>query len=146
MEDVTQPVDSSAVYTTHSAKLALSDLDHFWLCANDQPLDLNGPTDIPFERFDDGVIEHSIVSRFRRIAERYATRIAIDDGVTRLTYAEVWRITCHLARRVEVVVPAGRPIAILLPNAALFPAAALACLAVGRPYVPIDLDYPAARN
>jgi non-ribosomal peptide synthetase component F len=135
-----------SVYTTQSATLALSDMDHFWLCATDQPLDLDGPTDIPFERFDDGVIEHSIASRFRRIAERYATRIAVDDGVTRLTYAEVWRITCHLARRIEAVVPAHRPIAIVLPNAALFPAAALACLSVGRPYVPIDLDYPVARN
>ena len=64
----------------------------------------------------------------------------------RLSYAEVWRITCHLAGQVERVAPADRPVAVILPNTALFPVAALACLAVARPYVPIDLDYPSARN
>ena len=34
---------------------------------------------------------------------------------------------------------------ILLPNNALFPVAAFACLAAGRPYVPIDPSYPQAR-
>jgi len=117
-----------------------------WQCACDRPLDLGGPVDIPFEPFDDDAIEGSIVARFGEIAGRYPGRTAIDDGETRLTYAEVWRIACHLARQVERVVPAGRPVAVVLPNAALFPVAALACLAVGRPYVPIDLDYPVARN
>ena len=40
----------------------------------------------------------------------------------------------------------GRPVGLFLPNNALFPVAALACLASGRVYVPIDLNYPAARN
>jgi non-ribosomal peptide synthetase component F len=104
---------------------------------------INGCSAIAQESLTIGAIECSILSRFHAIAGRYETRIAIDDGETRLTYAEVRRIICHLARRVETVVPAGRPVAIVLPNAVLFPVAALACLAVGRPYVP---DYPTARN
>jgi non-ribosomal peptide synthetase component F len=107
---------------------------------------VEGRMDLPFASNEDSAIEPSIVSRFRAIADRYPARVAFDDGVARFTYAEAWRIACRLARRIEIVVPRGRPVAIILPNAALFPVAALACLAVGRPYVPIDLDYPAARN
>jgi non-ribosomal peptide synthetase component F len=108
--------------------------------------DIECRTDLSFESFEDSAIEPSIVPRFRAIAGRYAARIAIGDGVARLTYGEAWRIACHLARRIEIVVPPGWPVAIVLPNAALFRVAALAYLAVGGPYVPIDLDYPAARN
>ena len=146
MTNTTRPPDLAVVDAGRADGSAHSDLDHSWQYASDRPLDLDGPTDIPFEPFDDGAIEGSIVSRFQEIARRYPTRSAIDDGVTRPTYAEVWRIVCHLARQVESVAPAGRPVAVILPNAALFPVAALACLAVARPYVPIDLDYPAARN
>ncbi len=146
MTNTERPLDSAVAAADRTAGSAAIDLDNAWQYASDRPLDLDGPTDIPFEPFDDGAIEGSIVSRFQEIARRYPTRTAIDDGVTRLTYAEVWRIVCHLARQVESVAPAGRPVAVILPNAALFPVAALACLAVARPYVPIDLDYPAARN
>ena len=117
-----------------------------WLAAAERPLDLDGPAEIPYERFDEDRENRSIASLFAVIAERHATRTAINDGETRLTYAEAWRITRCLARRVIEVAPAGRPVAVMLPNAALFPVAALACLATGRPYVPIDLDYPTRRN
>jgi non-ribosomal peptide synthetase component F/thioesterase domain-containing protein len=117
-----------------------------WQIGDDRPLDRDGPTEIPFEPFDDAAVERSIASRFCEIAERYPSRTAIDDGELRLTYAAVWHIACHLARQVERLVPVGRPVAVVLPNATLFPVAALACFVVGRPYVPIDLDYPAARN
>ena len=142
----TTPLDLADGDADRAEGSAHFDLDHSWQCAGDLPLDLGGPTDIPFELFDDRAIEDSIVSRFHEIADRYPTRTAIDDGVTRLTYAEVWRIACHLARQVESVAPVGRPVAVALPNATLFPVAALACLGVARPCVPIDLDYPAARN
>jgi acyl-coenzyme A synthetase/AMP-(fatty) acid ligase len=143
MRNTKRPLDLAVV---DADRAATTEFASAWQCAGDRPLDLGGPTDIPFEPFDDGAIERSIVSRFHKMAVRYPTRTAIDDGETRLTFAEAWRITCHLARQVECLVPAGRPVAVILPNATPFPVAALACLAVGRPYVPIDLDYPAARN
>jgi amino acid adenylation domain-containing protein len=146
MTNTTRALDTVVVDADRVAGSAATDLDDAWQCAGDRPLDLGGPSDVPFEPFDDGAIENSVISRFHEMAVRYPTRTAIDDGETRLTYAEVWRITCHLARRVESIVPAGRPVAVILPNATLFPVAALACLAVGRPYVAIDLDYPTARN
>src|SRR5436190_13058096 len=53
---------------------------------------------------------------------------------------------CILPKRIEAVVPSGRPVGILSPNNAFFPVAALACLTIGRPFVPIDCSYPATRN
>jgi amino acid adenylation domain-containing protein len=146
MTNTSRPLDLVVADADRADGSGYASLDRAWQVAGNRPLDLGGPTDIPFEPFDDGAIERPIISRFQEIAGRYPTRTAIDDGETRLTYAEVWRIACHLARQVESIVPAGRPVAVVLPNAALFPVAALACLAVARPYVPIDLDYPAARN
>src|SRR5262245_13993953 len=40
----------------------------------------------------------------------------------------------------------GRLVGIFLPNNALFPIAALACLATSRLFVPIDHNYPPERN
>jgi acyl-CoA synthetase (AMP-forming)/AMP-acid ligase II/thioesterase domain-containing protein/acyl carrier protein len=42
----------------------------------------------------------------------------------------------------NAIAPPERPVGLLIQNGALFPAATLACLAAGRPYVPIDPSYP----
>ena len=99
-----------------------------------------------FERFDDCWIDRPIFSRFELIAARAPEKIALDDGVLRLTYLEVLRAAKHAALRIEAIAPAGRPVGIFLPNDSLFPVAALACLAAGRVYVPIDQNYPDQRN
>ena len=99
-----------------------------------------------FERFDDGWIDRPIFTRFRLIAARNPGKIALDDGVLQLTYQDVLRVAQNLALHVEATVPKGRPIGIFLPNGSLFPAAALACLAAGRLYVPIDQNYPPERT
>ena len=86
------------------------------------------------------------MARFEITAALYPNKIAVDDGTSRLTYSELRSVAQHLAHRIETVASPGRPIGILLPNGALFPAATLACLAVGRICVPIDLSYPEERN
>ena len=73
-------------------------------------------------------------------------KIAVDDGLARYTYRELMRASAHLARRIDALAPPQAPVGILLPNCALVPIAALACLAVGRPFVPMDCDFPALRN
>lgn len=117
-----------------------------WSSAGDAiPLDWAGPVDIAFARFEDEWIASPMVERFEQVALRYANRIAVDDGKTRLTYRALRCAVYRLAQHIETVTPAGRPVGILLPHNAYFPLAALACLAIGRPYMPIDLKYPAAR-
>ena len=116
------------------------------IAANVVPLDYGGPVDTPFERFTDDWIEQSIFERFAYIVERYGDRIAVDDELARYTYRELMRAGTDLARRIDAATPPQAPVGILLPNCALVPIAALACLAAGRPFVPMDCDFPAPRN
>jgi acyl-coenzyme A synthetase/AMP-(fatty) acid ligase/acyl carrier protein len=110
------------------------------------PLDEGGPTDVPFERFESHWIERPIIERFELIVERHGDKIAVDDGSRHLTYLDLMRASGSLASRINTLdVPPG-PIAALVPNGALVPVAALACLMLGRPFVPIDCNYPSARR
>lgn len=118
-----------------------------WLTASDElPLDHRGPTDTPFEPFEGFWLERPLIERFQEMVARYGDKISVDDGVLRLTYNELLSASLRLARVIEPIVPAGRPVGIVLPNNASFPVAALACLAIGRPFVPIDCNYPTTRN
>lgn len=109
-------------------------------------LDEGGPIGVPFERFADDWIERPIFERFESIVERHGSRIAVDDGLARYTYRELMRACVHLALRIDALVPPQAPVGILLPNCAHVPIAALACLAAGRPFVPMDCNFPAPRN
>jgi acyl-coenzyme A synthetase/AMP-(fatty) acid ligase/thioesterase domain-containing protein len=111
----------------------------------DLAIDHEGPTDIAFEPFDDAWIERPIGAIFNEVAARHGDKLATVDEARRLTYRQLQRASQHLARRIDALVGAKRPVGILLPNNALFPLAALACLTAGRPYVPIDPTYPSAR-
>ncbi|HKT19958.1 MAG TPA: AMP-binding protein [Stellaceae bacterium] len=102
--------------------------------------------DIPFERFEEAWLTEPIFALFERVVEHHATKVAVDDGRERFTYGELHRAARRLARTISRIVPDGRPVGIALPSNAQFPIAALACLAAGRPYVPIDLSYPEAHN
>ncbi len=122
-----------------------NDDDRWHIPHGDLAIDHEGPIDVVFDRFDDDRIERPIAELFNQIASRHGSKIAIVDETTSLTYRELQRASFHLARRIDALVPPGRPVGILLPNNALFPVAALACLTVGRPYVPIDPTYPSIR-
>jgi acyl-coenzyme A synthetase/AMP-(fatty) acid ligase/thioesterase domain-containing protein/acyl carrier protein len=117
-----------------------------WLSGPQQePQDRDGPVDVPFESFDLAWISRPICERFDPIAARYSAKTAVDDGVIRFTYAEMQRASIALARSVEACVPPGQPVGVLLKHSAFFPIAALACLRVGRPVVPIDPGQPPER-
>src|SRR4051794_16405192 len=111
----------------------------------DLPLDHDGPLDVAFKPWDETSLDRAIIDIFNEVATRHGDKIAVADERTRLSYRALQGASRHLARRIGASVPAGRPVGILLPNSALFPVAALACLAAGRPYVPIDPSYPQAR-
>ena len=119
--------------------------DGWQIPRGDLAIDHEGPTDVAFDPFDDARIELPIIEQFNQIVTRHGDKIAIVDETTSLTYRELQRASFHLAGRIDALVPPGKPVGLLLPNDALFPVAALACLAIGRPYVPIDPAYPQAR-
>lgn len=74
------------------------------------------------------------------------TRPNVDDAEFQLTRAQVHAGAIRLAGQLVERVPAGTPIGIALGNEALYPVAALACLAAGCPHVALDPRYPAART
>src|SRR5262245_60408950 len=108
--------------------------------------DTRGSADVRFERFAESWIERPIFERFEYIVARHGNKVAVDDGFRRLTYRELMRACMDLASRIDAQVPPRAPVGVMLPNCALVPIAALACLAAGRPFVPLDLHYPTARN
>jgi acyl-coenzyme A synthetase/AMP-(fatty) acid ligase/serine acetyltransferase len=121
--------------------------DEHWITADQEfRLDQGGPVDTPFEPFEFDLLERPLIERFDTIAARFPDKTAIDDGVIQLSYHRLQQACRHLAHRIAMAVPPGRPVAVLLSHDALFPLAALACFAAGRPYVAIDRSYPPARN
>jgi acyl-coenzyme A synthetase/AMP-(fatty) acid ligase len=117
-----------------------------WLNGRPVPVDFGGPTELPFEPFLPHWTGQPAIRRFHAIAERFADKVAIDDGTTQLTYRAVREAVADLAARVVAATPDGGPVAAILDTAAAFPVVFLACLMTGRPIVPVDAQDPAERQ
>lgn len=107
-------------------------------------LDLNGPVQRGFAPFAERDLEAPVFALFERVARAHGTRIALDDGQSRLTYGETLLAAKALAARISHETRADQLIGILLPTSADFTVAMLACFAAGRLFVPLDLHYPKA--
>ena len=115
-----------------------------WLGTSAFPLDWNGPVGrefVPFERHD---LDAPVYTLFERTARRFPDNLAVADSQTHLTYAEMFARVRALAARITAETAPGELVGILLPTSADYPIAMLACLAAGRPFVPLDLHYPRA--
>ncbi len=117
-----------------------------WLDPPDRAIDSGGPETHPFTPFPADDAERPIAERFHRIAAADPARIAIDDGQIRLTYAQARDAMRRLAGMIHASLPGDAAVGALLPSVAWSPIALLACLAAGRPYIPLDLHYPVERN
>ena len=117
-----------------------------WLKGRPVPTDFGGPTDVPFDPFLPQWIDEPVIRRFHAVADRFADKVAIDDGATRLTYRAVRAAVADLGARIVAATPDGGPIAAILDNTAAFPVVFLACLMTGRPIIPVDCSYPPDRQ
>ncbi len=106
------------------------------------PLDWNGPVNRPFDAFPDEDKARPIIELLEAVARRYPERIALADPHTSITYAELWRAVAGWAEQIAGATVAGDLIGIQAPASTAFPIAMLACLAAGRPFVPLDSSYP----
>ncbi|PWU12333.1 MAG: hypothetical protein C5B51_00740, partial [Terriglobia bacterium] len=113
-----------------------------WLADSKYPLDWNGPIDRVFRKFREEDKDRPIVAHFEQIARRHRNRVAVADSDTSLTFAELWDGVSGLAEIIAAETEAGELIGIALPACSMFPAAMLACLAAGRPFVVLDPHYP----
>lgn len=115
-----------------------------WLGTSARPLDWNGPLEREFTPFEARDLDTPIFTLFERAARRFPDNLAAADCETRLTYAEMVGRVRALAAHIMAATAPGELVGILLPTSAEFPLAMLACLAAGRPFVPLDLHYPRA--
>lgn len=115
-----------------------------WLGSSALPLDWNGPVAREFAPFAARNLETPIYTLFERAALRFPDNLAVADSETHLTYSEMLGCVRSLAARIVAKTAPGELVGILLPTSAEFPVAMLACLAAGRPFVPLDLHYPRA--
>ncbi len=116
-----------------------------WLATPDLPSDYRGPQNLPHEPFGEAGRDRPVLESLQRIVATMPAALACQDDTRSLTFLELWQATGRLAallRRSEVAGPVG----ILLPNAALYPVAVLACLAAGRLAILLDASTPQARN
>ena len=78
-----------------------------WISGRPVPTDFGGPTDIPFEPFLPQWIDQPIIGRFHSIADRFADKVAIDDGNTPMTYRQVRAAVAAMAARIVAATPDG---------------------------------------
>ena len=103
--------------------------------------------DWPFEPIPVSDLQGSVVDRFDAVARQFSPRLAVDDGTRALTYFELAALVDVIAEATTAeIAGCPGPVAILLHHEARFPAAILGVLAAGRACVPLDADYPMARN
>ncbi len=116
-----------------------------WRTEPSPPLDLDGPHQVAFRRFEDSWVERPALELFADAVTRHAPRIACQDVDSALSFAEIWASARRLAETIDASIPAGGAVGVLLPNQASYPVAVLACLGAARPAVLIDRHYPAER-
>lgn len=110
-----------------------------------KPPDFNGPCKVSFHPFLEEWMDVPIVEHFKRVAQAHGERPALTGNQHGLSYTQALGRVLKLAGRIAAAEQAHVPVAIMLAQDISFPVAALACLAAGRPYIPVDLKYPQAR-
>ncbi|MFB9270021.1 AMP-binding protein [Bradyrhizobium erythrophlei] len=116
-----------------------------WTTALDVPLDMRGPVDRPFNRMGAGFADVPAIEHLRSVAAKFADRIAVSDADQQITYAGFLARVLALAEAIVVATPEGQAVGSLLRHSIWHPIAMLACMAAGRPLVPLNPRDPAQR-
>ena len=109
-------------------------------------LDHEGPIGVAYDEPSADLPEIPIYDLFEAVAGRHPDAIALAGVGAQSTFKQVRRELRALASRIATEVPAGKAVAILLPNVPASVVAVLACLAAGRICLVLNADHPAERN
>jgi acyl-coenzyme A synthetase/AMP-(fatty) acid ligase/thioesterase domain-containing protein len=139
-----QAADSPSGPTRLSPQQAAA--DWIWTTSADIPLDHGGPVGVAFDALPADFTERSVLALFEAVVARDADAVAVADGKARLGYGQVLRAAQRLAGQIVAEVPAGRAVAILLPNTPSSIIALLACLGAGRCCLVLNANHPIERN
>ncbi|POZ52324.1 AMP-binding protein [Methylovulum psychrotolerans] len=108
------------------------------------PLDYRGPAGRPFAAWPRQHLDQPVFARFAAFASTQPDQPAVIEAERSWTYQDIYQLALQVAAAVAQASP--DPVAVLLPIGGSLAAAFLGLLAAGRPYVPIDPSFPAARN
>jgi acyl-CoA synthetase (AMP-forming)/AMP-acid ligase II/thioesterase domain-containing protein len=117
-----------------------------WISAPGSPLDLRGPVDRPFDRMGPEFAGVAALEHLTAVARKFPDKIAISDGACEFSYAALLSKVLGLAHMIATAVPDGQAVGLLLGNSVWHPIATLACMAAGRPSVPLNPRDPAQRH
>ncbi|MFB7781419.1 non-ribosomal peptide synthetase [Streptomyces vinaceus] len=78
-------------------------------------------------------------------ADRFPDRIAVADGQSELTYAELAAAAWHTAAQLRVADPGAGPVLLALPPGIAWVTALLGAWHAGSPAVPLDVTHPITR-
>ena len=117
-----------------------------WIDRSPAPIGLNGPTDIEYDADAAALLEDRGVEAIERAAARWPDKVVVDDGVRRLTYAELLDRVYGLAGRIVDHTPPGAVVASLTHNSVAGPIIVLACALAQRTLAPIDAAHPLDRQ
>ena len=123
-----------------------TDLRPIWI-GRPTSLDDGGPVDEPYDAAAARGFE--IVGGFEVIeaaARRHPHKLAVDDGTTRLTYAEFLDRVYGLAERLRRLTDPNSVVASVTYNSAASPIMIMACAMIGRILAPIDAGHPPERK
>ncbi|MEH0396123.1 amino acid adenylation domain-containing protein [Streptomyces sp. NPDC052503] len=90
--------------------------------------------------------EHTLITLFEEVVNRFPHRVAITAGDQELRYGELDRRANAVARRLRESGATGEaPVALLLPRGAELAVGLLGVLKAGAAYVPLDPEHPGER-
>ncbi|MBZ9610346.1 AMP-binding protein [Rheinheimera maricola] len=96
------------------------------------------------EPWGDNTLNQSAFFRFKAVVSQYPQRIAfIDSKGIGIRYIQLYQRAAFL---MSMLTDGDGPVALYLPYDSDLLCAMLACLALGRPYLPLDPDFPLERT
>ncbi|SFL37003.1 Acyl-CoA synthetase (AMP-forming)/AMP-acid ligase II [Bradyrhizobium sp. NFR13] len=116
-----------------------------WMNSPELPLDVGGPVDRPFNRMGAEFAGVPAITHLDAVAKTFPNNVAISDDARQITYSDLLIRVLTLAQAITAVVPEGQAVGLLLRHSIWHPIAMLACMAAGRPLVPLNPRDPDQR-
>jgi fengycin family lipopeptide synthetase E len=91
-------------------------------------------------------IESTVINRLEKIVDQLSDKTAIIFEKEHISYKDLW---IRIEKRKQEILhfnPSNEPIAILLDIEPDFIITKFACLSLGIPYIPLDINFPTNRN
>lgn len=117
-----------------------------WVSQRPVALDFGGPEEVAYTPLPDRPEEVLSIAQVERVVRAHAEKVAIFDGVVRLTYADLLDRIYGLAHRIAATVEPGGVLAAVVHSGALAPVAVMTSVISGRVLALIDAGHPIERQ